>query len=160
MLQHPFLSSLIPLPPHLTYSLPHFLFITSSLITPHSFISHSPPLHLSPCTPSPQVLLSANPDLENTTKEGDTALLRAVRNKNAEVVQLLVDKKAKVNVVDKKGDTALHIAMRGRSKVGDKKWFGKMRRWILGGKRDDSVLLMTPRWGWGCGQWWRMVVRY
>lgn len=66
---------------------------------------------------SVQVLLSANPDLEHTTKDGDTALLRAVRTKNAEVVQVLVDKRARVSVADKKGDTALHIAMRGRSKV-------------------------------------------
>lgn len=67
--------------------------------------------------PPSQLLLSSNPDLEHTTKEGDTCLLRAVRNKNAEVVQLLVDKKARVSIADKKGDTALHIAMRGRSKV-------------------------------------------
>jgi ankyrin repeat-rich membrane spanning protein len=32
-------------------------------------------------------------------------------------VQLLLDKKAKVSANDKKGDTALHIAMRARSKV-------------------------------------------
>ena len=61
--------------------------------------------------------MSANADLEHTTKDGDTALLRAVRTKNADIVQLLIDKKARVNVADKKGDTALHIAMRGRSKV-------------------------------------------
>ena len=64
-----------------------------------------------------QVLLKANPDMEHCTKDGDTPLLRAVRTKNAEVVQLLVDKKARVSVTDKKKDTALHIAMRGRSKV-------------------------------------------
>lgn len=52
-----------------------------------------------------------------TTKDGDTVLLRAVRSRNAEIVQLLLDKKAKVSAVDKKGDTALHIAMRARSKA-------------------------------------------
>jgi ankyrin repeat-rich membrane spanning protein len=43
--------------------------------------------------------------------------LRAVRIRNIEIVQLLLDKKAKVSANDKKGDTALHIAMRARSKV-------------------------------------------
>lgn len=33
------------------------------------------------------------------------------------MVQLLLDKKVKVNAVDKRGDTCLHIAMRARSKV-------------------------------------------
>jgi ankyrin repeat-rich membrane spanning protein len=43
--------------------------------------------------------------------------LRAVRIRNTEIVQLLLDKKAKVSASDKKGDTALHVAMRARSKV-------------------------------------------
>lgn len=33
------------------------------------------------------------------------------------MVQVLLDKKARVNAADKKGDTCLHIAMRARSKV-------------------------------------------
>lgn len=33
------------------------------------------------------------------------------------MVQLLIDKKAKVAACDKKGDTALHIAMRAQSKA-------------------------------------------
>ncbi|KAJ8928238.1 hypothetical protein NQ314_019188 [Rhamnusium bicolor] len=49
-------------------------------------------------------LLTCNPDLEVSTKDGDTALLKAI-------------KKAKVSAADKKGDTALHIAMRARSKA-------------------------------------------
>jgi ankyrin repeat protein len=44
-------------------------------------------------------------------------LLRAVRNRNIEIVQLLLDKKARVTAADKEGDTVLHIAMRARSKV-------------------------------------------
>lgn len=44
-------------------------------------------------------------------------MLRAVRVRSIELVQLLLDKKAKVTAADKKGDTALHIAMRARSKV-------------------------------------------
>jgi ankyrin repeat protein len=40
-----------------------------------------------------------------------------VRIRNIEIVQLLLDKKAKVSASDKKGDTALHVAMRARSKV-------------------------------------------
>lgn len=53
-------------------------------------------------------------------QEGDTALLRAVRNRNLEIVQLLLDKKARVTAADKEGDTVLHIAMRARSKVTSK----------------------------------------
>lgn len=64
-----------------------------------------------------KLLLNANPDLEIATKDGDTPLLRAVRSRNAEIVQLLLDKKAKVSATDKKGDTVLHIAMRARSKA-------------------------------------------
>ncbi len=64
-------------------------------------------------------LLTADPNLEIATKEGDTPLLRAVRNRNLEIVQLLLDKKARVTAADKAGDTALHIAMRARSKVSD-----------------------------------------
>ena len=44
-------------------------------------------------------------------------MLRAVRNRNIETVQLLLDKKARVTAADKEGDTVLHIAMRARSKV-------------------------------------------
>ncbi len=51
------------------------------------------------------------------TQEGDTPLLRAVRNRNLEIVQLLLDKKARVTAADREGDTVLHIAMRARSKV-------------------------------------------
>lgn len=50
-------------------------------------------------------------------KDGDTPLLKAVRSRNAEIVQLLMEKKAKVSASDKRGDTALHIAMRSRSKT-------------------------------------------
>lgn len=64
-----------------------------------------------------RLLLNANPDLEIPTKDGDTALLRAVRSRNAEIVQLLLDKKAKVSATDKKGDSVLHVAMRARSKA-------------------------------------------
>lgn len=52
-----------------------------------------------------------------TLQDGDTPLLKAVRSRNAEIVQLLIDKKAKVAACDKKGDTALHIAMRAQSKT-------------------------------------------
>ena len=44
-------------------------------------------------------------------------MLKAVRCRNAELVQLLVDKRAKVSASDKKGDTALHIAMRAQSRT-------------------------------------------
>lgn len=50
-------------------------------------------------------------------KDGDTCLLRAVRSRNVEAVQILLDKKAKVSACDKRGDTSLHIAMRARSRA-------------------------------------------
>ena len=64
-----------------------------------------------------RTLLNANPDLEIATVEGNTPLLRAVKNRNTEIVQLLLEKKAKMTAIDKMGDTALHVAMRARSKV-------------------------------------------
>jgi len=42
--------------------------------------------------------------------------MKAVRNRNVELVSLLLDKKAKVSATDKNGDTCLHVAMRARSK--------------------------------------------
>lgn len=64
-----------------------------------------------------RMLLSQNPELEHETKDGDTALLRAVRNRNLDIVLLLLEKRAKVGATDKRGDTCLHIAMRARSKA-------------------------------------------
>ena len=54
--------------------------------------------------------------LKIKTNDGDTALHRAVRIRNPDFVELLLEKKAKINAINKKGDTALHLAMRARSK--------------------------------------------
>ncbi len=51
------------------------------------------------------------------TVDGDTPLLRAVRGRHAEIVQMLLDRKAKLTVTDTRGDTPLHVAMRARSKA-------------------------------------------
>ena len=48
-----------------------------------------------------KLLLNAHPDLEAVTVEGDTALLRAVKNRNAEIIQLLLEKKARLAPTDK-----------------------------------------------------------
>ena len=64
-----------------------------------------------------KILLATNPDLEVASSEGNTPLLRAVKNRNIEIVQLLLERKAKVTAVDRKGDTPLHVAMRARSKA-------------------------------------------
>ena len=40
-----------------------------------------------------------------------------MRSRNVEAVQLLLERRAKVSAADKWGDTALHIAMRARSKA-------------------------------------------
>ena len=68
--------------------------------------------------PIVRILLAANPDIEIRTIEGDSPLIRAVRCRNSEIVELLLDRKAKISVGDyNTGDTALHIAMRARSKA-------------------------------------------
>lgn len=62
------------------------------------------------------MLLASNPDVEIPKKDGDTPLHRAVRNRNLEICQMLLEKRAKVSCVDRRGDTSLHIAMRACSK--------------------------------------------
>ena len=65
-----------------------------------------------------RILLNVgHPDLEMRSVEGDTALLRAVRVRNPYIVEQLLDKKAKINATNRNQDTALHIAMRARSKA-------------------------------------------
>ena len=65
-----------------------------------------------------RILLASNPDIEIRTIEGDTPLIRAVKCRNADIVELLLDRKAKISVGDyNTGDTVLHIAMRARSKA-------------------------------------------
>ena len=64
-----------------------------------------------------KILLATNPDMEITSTDGNTPLLKAVKNRNSDIVQMLLEKKAKVAATDKQGDTALHVAMRARSKV-------------------------------------------
>ncbi|TRY55963.1 hypothetical protein DNTS_011345 [Danionella cerebrum] len=64
-------------------------------------------------------ILQCNPDTETTTKDSETPLIKATKMRNIEIVELLLDKGAKVSAVDKarlKGDTPLHIAIRGRSR--------------------------------------------
>lgn len=49
-------------------------------------------------------------------KDGDTALLRAVKNRNVALCQLLVSAGAKISTTDNAGDNPLHLALRGKSK--------------------------------------------
>ena len=62
-------------------------------------------------------ILAANPDIEVRTVDGDTPLLRAVRGRCVEAVEMLLERRAKLSATDNKGDSALHIAMRARSKA-------------------------------------------
>ena len=50
-----------------------------------------------------KILLATNPDLEVASTEGNTPLLRAVKNRNTEIVQMLLEKKAKVTALDQQG---------------------------------------------------------
>lgn len=50
-------------------------------------------------------------------QDGDTPMLRAVRYHNYQIVKMLQDAGAKVDVRDKRGDNPLHISIRARSKA-------------------------------------------
>ncbi|XP_023333553.1 kinase D-interacting substrate of 220 kDa [Eurytemora carolleeae] len=63
-----------------------------------------------------QILISANADIEAQCDQGLSPLIRAVKNRNLGMVQLLIEKKAKITTTDQCGDSALHIAMRARSR--------------------------------------------
>ncbi|KAB0390919.1 hypothetical protein E2I00_014073, partial [Balaenoptera physalus] len=47
-------------------------------------------------------ILQCNPDTEICTKDGETPLIKATKMRNIEVVELLLDKGAKVSAIDKK----------------------------------------------------------
>lgn len=49
-------------------------------------------------------------------QEGDTPLLRAVKNRHVGFCQLLVNSGAKVSATDNAGDNVLHLALRARSR--------------------------------------------
>uniref|UniRef100_UPI00358F82F8 kinase D-interacting substrate of 220 kDa isoform X3 n=1 Tax=Myxine glutinosa TaxID=7769 RepID=UPI00358F82F8 len=61
-------------------------------------------------------ILECNPDTEICTQDGETPLIKATKMRSVEIVQLLLDKNAKVSASDKKGDSSLHIAIRGRGR--------------------------------------------
>lgn len=61
-----------------------------------------------PLPPSPLPL--------GSSQEGDTALLRSVRNRNLMMTQLLLAAGAKVSAADPLGDNPLHLSLRSRSK--------------------------------------------
>ena len=48
-----------------------------------------------------KLLLDNDADMEICTKDGDTPLMRAVRNRHEMVVRMLLDKGARVSVFDK-----------------------------------------------------------
>ena len=55
-------------------------------------------------------LLKSDPNMEIATREaGDTAIMKTIRSRKIQLVKLLLDKKAKVSVVERDGDTVLHI---------------------------------------------------
>ncbi|CAB1342731.1 unnamed protein product [Coregonus sp. 'balchen'] len=55
-------------------------------------------------------ILQCNPDTETCTKDLESPLIKATKMRNIDIVELLLDKGAK------RGDTPLHIAIRGRSR--------------------------------------------
>ena len=62
-----------------------------------------------------KILLSVNPDKVTQASDGNTALLKAVKNRNPTIVKLLIDNDAKLDASDENDDTALHVAMRAGS---------------------------------------------
>ncbi|XP_012495398.1 PREDICTED: kinase D-interacting substrate of 220 kDa [Propithecus coquereli] len=79
-------------------------------------------------------ILQCNPDTEICTKDGETPLIKATKMRNIEVVELLLDKGAKV-----KGDTPLHIAIRGRSR--------KLAELLLRNPKDGRLLYRPNKAG-------------
>lgn len=49
-------------------------------------------------------------------QDGETALLRAVKNRHVGLCQILVNSCAKISATDNAGDNALHLALRAKSK--------------------------------------------
>ncbi|XP_043999072.1 kinase D-interacting substrate of 220 kDa B isoform X3 [Gambusia affinis] len=84
-------------------------------------------------------ILQCNPDTESCTKDGETALIKATKMRSIDVVELLLDKGAKVSAVDRKGDTALHIAIRGRSR--------KLAELLLRNPKDGRLLYRPNKAG-------------
>ncbi len=81
------------------------------------------------------VLLEKKPNLELKNKDGETALLRAVKSRNVALTQLLVNNGAKVGATDNAGDNALHLALRARSR--------RLTQTLLA-RPSDSRLLYRP----------------
>ena len=48
-----------------------------------------------------KLLLGYRPDLEMANKDGDTPLMKAIRTRHTDLVELLLDKGARVSAVDK-----------------------------------------------------------
>uniref|UniRef100_A0A2K6EII6 Kinase D interacting substrate 220 n=1 Tax=Propithecus coquereli TaxID=379532 RepID=A0A2K6EII6_PROCO len=86
-------------------------------------------------------ILQCNPDTEICTKDGETPLIKATKMRNIEVVELLLDKGAKVAVERSgwKGDTPLHIAIRGRSR--------KLAELLLRNPKDGRLLYRPNKAG-------------
>ncbi|CAM9647184.1 unnamed protein product [Lampetra planeri] len=87
-------------------------------------------------------ILECNPDTEIHTKDGDTPLIKATKMRNVDIVQLLLNKNAKVSAADKastNGDTSLHIAIRGRSR--------KLAELLLRNPKDGRLLYRPNKAG-------------
>uniref|UniRef100_A0A7N6BQW2 KAP NTPase domain-containing protein n=1 Tax=Anabas testudineus TaxID=64144 RepID=A0A7N6BQW2_ANATE len=66
-------------------------------------------------------------------------LMQSTKMRNIEIVELLLDKGAKVSAIDKKGDTPLHIAIRGRSR--------KLAELLLRNPKDGRLLYRPNKAG-------------
>jgi len=61
-------------------------------------------------------ILEKKPNLELKNRDGDTALIRTVKNRDVGLCQLMVNMGAKISATDNAGDNSLHLALRARSK--------------------------------------------
>uniref|UniRef100_A0A8C8GDD2 KAP NTPase domain-containing protein n=1 Tax=Oncorhynchus tshawytscha TaxID=74940 RepID=A0A8C8GDD2_ONCTS len=86
-------------------------------------------------------ILQCNPDTESCTKDAETPLIKATKMRKIEIVELLLDRGAKVAAVDKRltRDTALHIAIRGRSR--------KLAELLLRNPKDGRLLYRPNKAG-------------
>lgn len=72
-------------------------------------------------------------------EDGETALLRAVKNRHVALCQLLVNAGAKISATDNAGDNALHLALKTRSR--------RMTQSLLANPSDSRLLYRPNKLG-------------
>lgn len=86
--------------------------------------------------------ISAGADLNTKNRMGWTLLHTAIRNKRAEIAQLLIDKGADVNAKDSRGRTPLHFAVESGQKAIVEQLIAKRAEInVMDGRADNALSL-------------------